>query len=337
MWQPAFRRTRRCTPYDEAMRIAVLDDYQNVARTLADWGSLPAETVFFSGFLGHGDDAVCQALQDFDVVVAMRERTGFTAERLQALPKLKLLITTGMRNAAIDLDAAREQGITVCGTSGSLAATAEHTWALILAAARRLDVELLSASRPRAIDQPWQQTLGTGLAGHTLGVYGLGKVGAQVARIGQAFGMEVIAHSQNLTAARATEAGVELVAKEELFARSDVLSIHLKLSERTTAVVGARELGAMRSGSILVNTSRSAIIDEDALVAALGAGAPSLAALDVFDVEPLPANHHLLQTPGVIATPHLGYVTEEQFSIFYTGAVQDIAAWVAGTPLNVLS
>ncbi|WP_411731999.1 D-2-hydroxyacid dehydrogenase family protein [Paeniglutamicibacter sp.] len=319
------------------MRIAILDDYQNVARSLADWDSLPGETVFFSGFLGHADDAVCQALQDFDVVVAMRERTPFTAERLRKLPKLKLLVTTGMRNASIDLDAARELGITVCGTFGSLAATAEHTWALILAAARRLDVELFSASRPRAIEQPWQQTLGTGLSGCTLGVFGLGKVGSQVARIGQAFGMDVIAHSQNLTAERAAEVGAELVTKEELFARSDVLTIHLKLSERTAQAVGARELGVMKPGSILVNTSRSAIIDEDALVDALGAGAPALAALDVFDVEPLPANHHLLQTPGVIATPHLGYVTEEQFGTFYAGAVQDIAAWLAGTPINLLA
>lgn len=319
------------------MRIAVLDDYQDVASSLADWDSLPGEVVFFTSFLGHDDSAVAAALRDFDVVVAMRERTPFTAERLRELPSLRLLVTTGMRNASIDLDAARDLGITVCGTAGSASAATEHTWALILAAARRLDVELLSAARPRASDQPWQQTLGTELSGKTLGVYGLGKLGSQVARIGQAFGMRVIAHSQNLTAERAAEVEVELVGEDDLFAQSDVLTIHLKLSERSTGVVGARQLALMKHGSILVNTSRSAIIDEDALVAALDSGAPALAAIDVFDIEPLPANHRLAHTPGVIATPHLGYVTEDQFRIFYAGAAEDIAAWAAGTPVNVLS
>lgn len=318
------------------MRIAVLDDYQDVARSLADWDSLPGEVVFFTAFLGHDDSAVAAALRDFDVIVAMRERTPFTAERLRRLPALRLLVTTGMRNASIDLDAARDLGITVCGTAGSPAAATEHTWALIMAAARRLDVELISAARPRASGQKWQQTLGTELSGKTLGVYGLGKLGSQVARIGQAFGMQVIAHSQNLTAERAAEVGADLVDEDTLFTESDVLTIHLKLSERTTAVVGERQLAMMKPGSILVNTSRSAILDEDALVAALGTGAPGLAAIDVFDVEPLPVDHRLLQTPGVIATPHLGYVTEDQFRIFYTGAVEDIAAWAAGSPVNAL-
>ena len=186
------------------------------------------------------------------------------------------------------------------------------------------------------LSQPWQQTLGTGLSGKTLGVYGLGNLGSQVARIGQAFGMRVIAHSQNLTTERAAEVGVEWVDQDGLFAESDVLSIHLKLSERTTKVVGEKQLALMKPGSILVNTSRSPMIDEDALVAALGTGAPPLAALDVFDVEPLPADNRLAQTPGVIATPHLGYVTEDQFRIFYAGAVEDIAAWAAGTPINGL-
>ena len=318
------------------MRIAVLDDYQDVARSLADWESLPGQTVFFTAFLGHEDDAVTAALRDFEVVVAMRERTPFTAARLAELPNLRLLVTTGMRNASIDLGAARELGITVCGTAGSATAAVEHTWALILAAARRLDVELFSTDRPRAAGQPWQQTLGTELSGKTLGVYGLGKLGSQVARIGQAFGMHVIAHSQNLTAERAAGVGAEQVSKEELFSRSDVLTIHLKLSERTTGVVGEDELALMQPGSILVNTSRSAIVDTDALVSALDTGAPSLAAMDVFDVEPLPEGHRLLRTPGVIATPHLGYVTEDQFRIFYTGAAQDIAAWAGGSAVNVL-
>ncbi|MGB9034816.1 MAG: NAD(P)-dependent oxidoreductase, partial [Paeniglutamicibacter sp.] len=177
----------------------------------------------------------------------------------------------------------------------------------------------------------------TELSGKTLGVYGLGKLGSQVARIGQAFGMHVIAHSQNLTAERAAGVGAEQVSKEELFSRSDVLTIHLKLSERTTGVVGEDELALMQPGSILVNTSRSAIVDTDALVSALDTGAPSLAAIDVFDIEPLPANHRLAHTPGVIATPHLGYVTEDQFRFFYTGAAEDIAAWAAGTPINLLA
>ena len=319
------------------MRTAILDDYQQAARSLADWDSLPGQATFFTNFLGHDDDAVCRALQDFDVIVAMRERTPFTARRLRNLPNLKLLVTTGMRNASIDLAAARELGITVCGTAGSPTAAAEHTWALILAAARRLDVELFASSRPRTASRPWQQTLGTGLSGKTLGVYGLGNLGSQVARIGQAFGMRVIAHSRNLTPERAAEVGVERVDRERLFTESDVLSIHLKLSERTTRVVGENQLSLMKPGSILVNTSRSAIIDEDALVAALGTGAPSLAALDVFDTEPLPEDHRLLQVPGVIATPHLGYVTEDQFRVFYAGAVEDIAAWSAGTLVNVLA
>ena len=319
------------------MRIAILDDYQNAARSLADWDSLPGEPTFFTEFLGHDDDTVCRALQDFEVVVAMRERTPFTGTRLRSLPNLKLLVTTGMRNASIDLDAAQELGITVCGTAGSPTAAAEHTWALILAAARRLDVELFSVARPRAASAPWQQTLGTGLSGKTLGVYGLGNLGSQIARIGQAFGMRVIAHSQNLTTARAAEVGVEWVDQDGLFAESDVLTIHLKLSERTTKVVGVKQLALMKPGSILVNTSRSPMIDEDALVEALDTGVPLLAALDVFDEEPLPSDSRLLQTPGVIATPHLGYVTEEQFRIFYTDAVEDIAAWSAGAPTNLLA
>jgi phosphoglycerate dehydrogenase-like enzyme len=319
------------------MRIAILDDYQNVARSMADWETLNGKISVFTEFLGHDDDTVCETLQDFDVVVMMRERTPFTAQRLRRLPTLKLLVTTGMRNAAIDLQAALELGITVCGTSGSPAAASEHTWALIMAAARRLDLELFSAARPRTADQPWQQSLGTELRGKTLGLYGLGKLGSQVATIGQAFGMRVIAHSQNLTAERTTELGVELVSQKQLFARSDVLSIHLKLSERTTAVVGAQQLALMKPGSILVNTSRSAIIIQDALLAALGSGAPKVAAIDVFDIEPLEENNRVLQTPGVIATPHLGYVTEDQYRIFYSGALEDIAAWAAGTPINVLT
>ncbi|PQZ94670.1 hydroxyacid dehydrogenase [Arthrobacter sp. MYb227] len=319
------------------MRIAILDDYLDTAQNLATWDTLPYTPTFFTEFLGHDDATVTDALQDFEIIVAMRERTPFTKARLAKLPQLKLLVTTGMRNAAIDLDAARELGITVCGTAGSAPAAVEHTWALILAAARRLDVELFSVARPRTANQAWQQAMGCELSGKALGIFGLGKLGSKVARIGQAFGMRVIAYSQNLTDERATEVGVQRVNKQDLFATSDVLSIHLKLSERTTGVVGAEDLALMKPSAVLVNTSRSPIIDEDALIAALSTGAPKLAALDVFDVEPLPADHRLLSTPGIIATPHLGYVTEDQFKIFYTGAVADIAAWAAGAPINVLN
>ena len=319
------------------MRIAILDDYLNAAPGLADWDSLPGQCVFFKEFLGHDDKSVTESLQDFDVIVAMRERTPFTATRLAMLPHLTLLVTTGMRNAAIDLNAAREMGITVCGTAGSASAAVEHTWALIMAAARRLDVELFSTNRPRPADQPWQQAMGFQLSGKTLGVFGLGNLGSKVAQIGQAFGMRVIAYSQNLTDERSDECGVRRVSLEELFSASDVLTIHLKLSERTANVVGAEQLNLMKPGSVLVNTSRGPIVNEDALVAALDAGTPSIAALDVFDLEPLPDGHRLLATPGVIATPHIGYVTQDQFKIFYSGAVEDITAWAAGTPVNVLN
>lgn len=319
------------------MRIAILDDYLDAASQLADWNSLPGTPTFFTTFLGHDDEAVITALEDFEIIVAMRERTPFTRERLAKLPKLKLLVTTGMRNAAIDLNAAQELGITVCGTAGSPAAAAEHTWALIMAAARRLDVELFSATRPRSTEQPWQQAMGFELSGKTLGIYGLGNLGSKIAKFGQVFGMRVIAYSQNLTNERAAGLGVQRVSKEELFTDSDVLSIHLKLSQRTTGMVGSSELALMKPTAVLVNTSRGPIIDEDALVAALAKGAPKHAALDVFDIEPLPADHRLRSTPGIIATPHLGYVTEDQFTIFYTGAVADIAAWMTGAPVNVLS
>lgn len=318
------------------MRIAILDDYMNTAHQLADWDALPGRCTFFNEFLGHDDESVTDALQDFDVIVAMRERTPFSAARLGKLPRLRLLVTTGMRNAAIDVVAAHARGITVCGTAGNLPAATEHTWALILAAARRLDVELFSADRPRAAGHPWQQRMGFELSGKTLGIFGLGNLGSRVAKIGQAFGMEAIAYSQNLTEERAAEVGVRRVTKDELFATSDVLSIHLKLSERTTKIVGAAELGMMKPSAVLVNTSRSPMVDEDALVAALATGAPALAALDVFDIEPLPEDHRLLRTPGIIATPHIGYVTREQFATFYSGAVADIVAWSAGSPINVL-
>lgn len=323
------------------MRIALLDDYHDIARSLADFDllaeDLEAELTVFTEHLGHEDEAVIAALQPFDVIIAMRERTPFPRQRLEALPNLKLLVTTGRRNGSIDLEAAKELGIVVSHTGYQATDAAEHTWALILAAVRRLDVELFSAQRPLADDRGWQSTLGIGLAGKTLGIYGLGNLGARVAKVGLAFGMRVIAYSQNLTEERAREVGVNKVSEQELFASSDVLSIHLKLSERSTAVVGAKQLSWMKPDAILVNTSRSKIVQTDALINALENEQLYLAAVDVFDVEPLPAGDRLTATRGVIATPHIGYVTVEQFEIFFRDAVADVRSWAKGTPQRVLN
>lgn len=323
------------------MRIAILDDYQNVATDLADFEGLAtelnAELTVFTEHLGHDDTAVCAALKGFDVIVAMRERTPFPASRFELLPQLKLLVTTGRRNGAIDLEAAIEHGVVVSHTGYVPTDAVEHTWALILAAARRLDVELFSSQSPRSEAEPWQTSFGMGLAGKTLGVYGLGNLGSKVAKVGLAFGMRVIAYSQNLTKARATEVGVELVSEAELFATSDIVTIHLKLSERSTGVIGSKQLAWMRPESILVNTSRSRIVQTPALIEALENERLYLAALDVFDTEPLPAKDRLLGNRGVIATPHIGYVTIEQFSMFYRDAVEDIRAWASGSPIRVLS
>lgn len=323
------------------MRIALLDDYHDIARSLADFEllaeDLEAELTVFTEHLGHEDEAVIAALQPFDVIIAMRERTPFPRQRLEALPNLKLLVTTGRRNGSIDLEAAKERGVVVSHTGYQATDAAEHTWALILAAVRRLDVELFSAQRPLADDRGWQSTLGIGLAGKTLGIYGLGNLGARVAKVGLAFGMRVIAYSQNLTEERAKEVGVNKVSEQELFASSDVLSIHLKLSERSTAVVGAKQLSWMKPDAILVNTSRSKIVQTEALINALENEQLYLAAVDVFDVEPLPAGDRLTATRGVIATPHIGYVTVEQFEIFFRDAVADVRSWAKGTPQRVLN
>lgn len=322
------------------MRIALLDDYHDIARTLADFDSLAqeldAEITVFTEHLGHEDQPVIDALRPFDVIVAMRERTPFPASRLAALPNLKLLITTGRRNGSIDLEASKAHGIVVSHTGYKASDAAEHTWALILAAARRLDVEVFSAERPLAHPSSWQSTLGTGLEGKTLGVYGLGNLGARVAKVGLAFGMRVIAYSQNLTAERAAEVGVEKVSEQELFASSDVVTVHLKLSERSTEIIGSAQFSWMKPDAIFVNTSRSRIVRTADLIQALENQQLYLAAVDVFDVEPLPAGDRLAATRGVIATPHIGYVTVEQFEIFFNDAAADIRAWASGEPINVL-
>ncbi|WP_327122383.1 D-2-hydroxyacid dehydrogenase family protein [Streptomyces sp. NBC_01341] len=313
------------------MRIAVLDDYQHVARSYADWESLNAYTEFFHHAFPDADAAVSQ-LADFDVVVAMRERTRFPADVLRRLERLKLLVTTAPANAAIDVQAANAQGVVVCGTGyPDVAATCELTWALLLAAARNLP------SESRLVREGgWQGSVGTILEGKTLGLLGLGRIGGRVAKVAQAFGMETIAWSQNLTAEKAAPHGVTAVSKEELFTRSDAVSVHLVLSERTHHLVGANELSLMKRTAVLVNTSRGPIIDEDALVQALRDGAIGGAALDVFETEPLPVPHPLRELDNATITPHIGYVTEGNYKVFYEEAVEDIAAFVAGEPIRIV-
>ncbi|MBW8800293.1 MAG: D-2-hydroxyacid dehydrogenase family protein [Streptomyces sp.] len=313
------------------LRIAVLDDYQNVARRYADWDSLDAEVEVFHRALPDADTVVSE-LAGFDVVVAMRERTRFPADVLRRLPRLRLLVTTGPVNAAIDVPAAAAQGIVVCRTGyPDAAGTAELTWALILAAVRNLPAETRHVR-----EGGWQTGVGTMLAGKTLGLLGLGRLGSRVARVGQAFDMETIAWSQNLTAGKAAEHGVRAVTKEQLFTRSDVVSIHLVLSERSRGLVGEAELSSMKPTALLVNTSRGPIVDQDALVDALRRRKIGAAALDVFDAEPLPEEHPLRTLENALVTPHIGYVTEGNYQVFYRDAVENIAAFVAGEPIRVL-
>ncbi|MPQ96512.1 D-2-hydroxyacid dehydrogenase family protein [Modestobacter sp. I12A-02628] len=317
------------------MRCAVLDDYQGVALTSADWSPIvdAVEVIVVREHLAD-EDAVVAALAGVEIVVVMRERTPLTASLIARLPQLRLVVTSGMRNASIDLVAAEQHGVVVCGTRSNSEPPAELTWALILGLARHLAQEnaTLRASGP------WQSTVGTDLYGATLGLLGLGKIGAMVARVGTAFGMDVVAWSQNLTAARAEEVGVRLApSKEELVAESDVLSVHLVLGDRTRGLIGAAELAAMKPTALLVNTSRAAVVDGAALVTALREGRIAGAGLDVFEVEPLPAQDELRTLPNVLATPHLGYVTRRNYTGYFTEAVQDIAAFLAGTPVRVLT
>lgn len=314
-------------------RIAVLDDYQHVAASFADWSRLPepVEVVEFSDHVAD-EDALVARLQPFDVVVAMRERTPFPRSVLDRLPNLRLLVTTGPRNKSIDVAAANERGVTVCGTGAHAPGTAELTWALILAVARNLPQED-AAVRAGG----WQHTIGTDLDGATLGVIGLGRLGERVARIGRAFGMDVVAWSQHLTDERAAEVGVRRVGKDELLATADVVTVHLQLSDRTRGLIGARELRSMKPSAILVNTSRGPVVDEAALVDALRSGAIRGAGLDVFDEEPLPPDHPLRALGNVVRTPHLGYVTRKTYEVFYREAVEDVAAFLEGNPVRVVS
>jgi len=306
------------------MRIAVLDDYQNVARRFADWSSLEtrAEITIFNDHL-RDEDAVVERLAPFEIVCVMRERTPLTAAILGRLPRLRLICSTGPRNASIDVATAEARGVPVLHTRYSSRSTIELTWALILAGMRDLVGE---ANSLRA--GGWQRSVGSGLAGRTLGLLGLGNIGAEVARIGSAFGMRPIAWSHNLTAERAREVGAERVERDELFRQSDVLSVHLVLGERSRGLVGAPLLALMKPSALLVNTSRGPIVDEAALIAALSGKRIAAACLDVFDVEPLPAEHPWRTLPNVLATPHIGYVSEEIYRLFYEDTVSNIRNWL---------
>ena len=322
------------TDRGDVTRVAVLDDYQGVALQMADWGVL-APACRVQVFRDHLADlgTLADRLQNFEVVTCMRERTLFCRDLLQRLPKLRLLVTTGMRNAAIDLEAATDLGILVCGTAGGPEGPpAELTWGLILALVRHIRREDAATRAGH-----WGTTVGMSLEKRVLGVLGLGRLGATVARVGGAFRMSVIAWSQNLTAERAAQCGATLVTKDELFARADILTIHVQLSERTRGLVRARELALMKRTAYLVNTARGAIVDETAFVQALRARAIAGAGLDVFDEEPLPPDHPFKQLDNTLLMPHAGYVTEEQYRVRYEETVEDITAYLEGSPLRMLN
>lgn len=314
-------------------RVLILDDYQRVALALADWSRLPddCEVIALRDPL-LDDEAFFAALSDAEIVVAMRERTAFTAARLDRLPNLRLLVTTGMKNAAIDLEAAARNGVVVSGTEGRPGATVELTWALILAVARQIpreDVGMRAGG--------WQQTVGFELHGRTLGLVGLGRLGAAMVPVAKAFGMDVIAWSQNLTAAAATAAGARAATKEELFATADVVSVHYKLSKRSRGLVGAEDIARMQPTAYLVNTSRGPIVDSAALLDALAADRLAGAGIDVYDTEPLPADDPLRSAPRTVLTPHLGYVSDATYEVFFGDAVEDIAAFLDGAPIRTLA
>ncbi|MEE4753141.1 D-2-hydroxyacid dehydrogenase family protein [Pseudomonas alliivorans] len=313
------------------LTIAVLDDWQNVASNVVDWSPLRSigEVSFLHEF--PADTVVMvQRLRDFDVICVMRERTLFDEALLSQLPRLKLLTTGGMRNAAINVAAAKRLNITVCGTDSYKHAAPELTWALIMGITRNLVAEANSLRAGH-----WQVGLGSDLHGKTLGILGLGSIGKWIARYGQAFGMKVIAWSQNLTPEAAAECGVTYVSKQALFEQSDVLSVHLVLSDRSRGLVDAEALGRMKPGAFIVNTSRGPIIDEAAMIETLQQRRIAGAALDVFDVEPLPENHPFRTLDNVLATPHIGYVTENNYQTFYGRMIENIQAWHAGSPIRV--
>ncbi len=313
-------------------RIAVLDDYQGVALAMADWSRLQAAhkvVVFNKPFAGEAEAAA--ALAGFDVLGIMRERTPFPRSMFEKLPKLRLLVTTGKRNAAVDMEAAKDRGVLICYTGGTGHPTAELAFGLMLSLARHIPQEADNMRQGR-----WQATLGFDLNGRTLGILGLGNLGGHVARMGAAFGMKLIAWSQNLTPERAAECGAERVDKEALFQRADIISIHSVLSKRTRGLVGEADLHRMKPTALLINTSRGPIVEEAALLKALREGWIRGYGGDVYDVEPLQADHPLRKEPRALLTPHIGYVTEDTYRVFYGEMVAAIEAWLAGSPINIL-
>ena len=318
------------------MRVSILDDYQGVALDMADWAPVRSRgcDIAVERFPFADEEDVVRSLAESEVVCAMRERTAFTRSIVERLPKLKLLITTGMRNASFDMEALKAAGVTVCGTGGPGGGnedTAELAWGLILGAVRRI-----AEDHAFMRQGGWQTRIGHRIAGKTLGLLGLGRLGSAVARVGIAFGMKAIAWSQNLTAEAAAAKGVERVEKDELFRRSDILSVHLVLSPRSRGLVGAREIGLMKPSAILVNTSRGPICDTGAVIAALKEGRLGYAGFDVYDKEPLPIDHPLRTCPSVILTPHIGYVTDENYRRSYPQIVENICGFLDQKPVRVI-
>jgi phosphoglycerate dehydrogenase-like enzyme len=314
------------------MRLSILDDYQGVALAMADWSPLRGRLDIRVERAPFADeDAAARALADSDIVCAMRERTPFPESLVARLPKLRLLVTTGMRNASFDMPALRARGVTVCGTEGGGTDTAELAWGLILGAARRIAEDHRDMREGR-----WQTRIGRRIAGKTLGVLGLGRLGSAVARVGLAFDMPVIAWSPNLTAERARAVGVEPVDKQSLFRRADILSVHVVLGPRSRGVVGREEIALMKHDAILVNTSRGPIVDSAAVVEALEQRRLGYAAFDVYDREPLPADDPLRRAPNVLLTPHIGYVTEENYRHSFPQVVEDVLAFLDGRPVRVI-
>ncbi|MFS0776876.1 D-2-hydroxyacid dehydrogenase family protein [Neobacillus sp. 3P2-tot-E-2] len=317
------------------LKCAILDDYQNVALQMANWSAIKEQVdikVFREHFENEAD--LVYALSECDIIVIMRERTSFGASVFSKLPQLKLLITSGMRNASIDLAAANVQGITVCGTGSSSEPPLELTWALILGLCRHVVKENISLRS----NGPWQSTLGVDLYGKKLGLIGLGKIGSKMARVGKAFGMEVMAWSQNLTEEKCKKEEIQLASSlEDLLSKSDFVSIHLVLSDRTRHLLGARELQTMKNNAYLINTSRAAIVDQKALVTALENKWIAGAGLDVYEHEPLTENHVLRQLDNVLALPHLGYVSENNYRTYFSEAVENIQAYLNGQPIRKLN
>ncbi|MFP8967002.1 D-2-hydroxyacid dehydrogenase family protein [Pokkaliibacter sp. CJK22405] len=314
------------------MKIVILDDYQDVAMSMADWSAVKKHhlvQVFNQKLEG---EALLEALADADVICAMRERTRFDDNLLRQLPQLKLLITSGMRNSAIDMKAARALNIPVCGTPNNGAAAFEMTWALMLSLVRKVALE---DRRVRA--GQWQTTIGGDLKGKTLGIIGLGKLGQQMVPVAKAFGMKVMAWSPNLTEERAMEADVLFATKAELLSQADIVTLHMKLSDRTRSLLDTDDIARMKPSALLINTSRGPLVNEQALITALQSGAIAGAALDVFDIEPLPAEHPLTTLDNTVLTSHVGFVTENTYRLFYEGMVEAVKAFLKDEPIRVLN